>query len=270
MKLAISNIAWNPEDESTVIGWLKQFGVKGLEIAPTKIWQDPTQYKVEEALACKQSWSEHGLELVAMQSLLFGRANLVLFQDEVAREALKQYLFVIIELAGVLGTKKLVFGSPKNRLAGKLSKQEQIQIAAPFFYELGEHAMKHNVLFCIEPNAKEYGCDFVTNTDEAIELLEIVNHKGFQLHLDAAVMTMNGENYVQVIQRAIPHLAHFHISEPFLNLIGSEHTNHHAIFAALVKNQYSNWVSIEMKNGLSESNSQSVRKSLEFVTQIYK
>ncbi|WP_322906582.1 sugar phosphate isomerase/epimerase family protein [Paenibacillus campi] len=270
IKTSISNIAWNIEDDTAVLHILKQYHMYGIEVAPTKIWDAPLSATREQAIAYREKWSAAGIELVAMQSLLFGQSGLVLFQDSLAREKLKSYLFKMIEIAENLGTKILVFGSPKNRLVGNLSWEEQLEIAVPFFEQLGKKAAEHQVLFCIEPNAKEYGCDFVTNTDEAIAVIEAVNHPGFKLHLDAAVMTLNNENYQHCLEKSAQHLAHFHVSEPFLELIGSRDTNHAAIADALRNIDYAGWISIEMKNCLLDSDVTSVQKAIEFVTQIYK
>ncbi|MCL9662834.1 sugar phosphate isomerase/epimerase [Paenibacillus hunanensis] len=270
MKLSISNIAWNIEDDAAIIDILKQYNMNGIEVAPTKIWDYPLSATSEQAIAYRKKWSAIGIRLVAMQSLLFGQSELVLFKDTSTREKLKNYLFKIIEIAEGLGTQILVFGSPKNRLVGNLNRDEQLEIAVPFFRDIGKKALEHQVLFCIEPNAKEYGCDFVTNTDEAIAVIEAVNHPGFKLHLDAAVMTLNNENYEQCLKKSIPHLAHFHVSEPFLELIGSKNTDHTSIANALRNVDYRGWVSIEMKNMLLDSDVVSVEKAIEFVTQIYK
>ncbi|WIM39757.1 sugar phosphate isomerase/epimerase family protein [Paenibacillus sp. PK4536] len=270
MNISISNIAWEMSEDAKVLDLLKEYSIHGLEVAPTKIWDNPTEASVEDIKIFKEKWSQHNIELVGMQSLLFGQTDLYLFKSTNSRENLKNYLIKIIELAGILGTKNLVFGSPKNRLVEGKSKKEQLEIVIPFFQQLGKTALDNNVLLCIEPNAPQYGCDFITNTDEAIELIELINHPGIQLHLDAAVMTLNKENYAESLEKASPYLAHFHISEPYLNLIGSENTDHHAIFNALNKINYKKWISIEMKNGLLDNNIDSVKKSLDFVSKIYK
>ena len=41
MKIAISNIAWQIEEEPAIANLLQQLNIKGVEIAPTKIWQNP-------------------------------------------------------------------------------------------------------------------------------------------------------------------------------------------------------------------------------------
>ncbi|MNP23771.1 Xylose isomerase-like TIM barrel [compost metagenome] len=204
-----------------------------------------------------------------MQSLLFGQSHLNLFSTVESRNQMLDYLSGIISLAGNLGVKTLVFGSPKNRLVGKLSYKERMEIAAPFFYQLGSFAVKNNVTLCIEPNPIHYGCDFITNTEEALGLIREVNHPGFQLHLDSGALELNDENIYTVIEHSMPYLKHFHISEPYLNLIGSGQTKHREIAIALRSLGYENWISIEMKNSVSPSNIESVERALDYTLETY-
>ncbi|MOA32344.1 Xylose isomerase-like TIM barrel [compost metagenome] len=142
-------------------------------------------------------------------------------------------------------------------------------IAVPFFFELGSFAAQENTTLCIEANPKVYGCDFITNTEEAISLVQKVNHPGFQLHLDAGAMELNNEDVYSTIEKAMPYLKHFHISEPYLNLVGTGQTKHKEMAGVLRTLGYKNWVSIEMKSGLSSSNIQSVEKALAFALKTY-
>lgn len=269
MNLSISNIAWDIDEDEEIKLLLSRIGVKGIEIAPTKIWSEPLNCTSIEALKVKDDWASRGIKLVAMQSLLFGKNHLNLFSSDDLRQEMFEYLLGIISLSGKLGIESLVFGSPKNRLAGELSKKEQYEIAVPFFYELGVEAAKENVTICIEPNPIDYGCDFVTNGEEAIALIREVGHSGFRLHLDSGSLNLNNEDVFSVIENGIPYLNHFHISEPYLNLIGSDHTPHADIVKALKTAGYQKWVSIEMKNNLSTNNVQSVERALTYAMEIY-
>ena len=49
MKLAISNIAWNKSMDVSVYKIMKKYGFAGLEIAPTRIFQNNPYGKIEEA-----------------------------------------------------------------------------------------------------------------------------------------------------------------------------------------------------------------------------
>ncbi|MGV2884434.1 sugar phosphate isomerase/epimerase family protein [Paenibacillus taichungensis] len=270
MKLSISNIAWDADDEEAIIELLQNAGVEGIEIAPTKFWGNPVAVPIVEIDTVKTRWRSAGVRFIAMQSLLFGQNQLGLFTNQQSRIEMVQYLTRIMELAGQLEVQSLVFGSPKNRLAGSLTKKEQMGIAVPFFHELAEIAMRNNVTMCIEPNPAEYACDFITNSDEGMLLVKEVNHPGFRLHLDAGALSINRENIPVVIEQSIPYLNHFHISEPYLNLIGAGNTQHKIISEELRQNGYSKWVSIEMKNNLNEfSNIENVKNSLNYALEIY-
>ncbi|WP_430111627.1 sugar phosphate isomerase/epimerase family protein [Paenibacillus sp. B1-33] len=269
MNVSISNIAWDPAEDEEIIGILKDYRVRGLEIAPTKVWDNPIDcdpYQVEQY---KGYWLKENIKIIAMQSLLFGQNDLHLFREENSRQKMKNYLFRIIELAGRLGAKSLVFGSPKNRLVGDLTKVEQYNIAVPFFHSIGEYAVENNVQFCIEPNPVQYGCDFITHSSEGLELVEAVSSKGFKLHLDAAGMFLAEEDISKALEKSFPYLAHFHVSEPYLELIGSSRVQHHCYSRTLKSLGYNNWISIEMKNNLKSSNAESVKTALQFISEIY-
>ncbi|MFW5437711.1 sugar phosphate isomerase/epimerase family protein [Paenibacillus apiarius] len=269
MNLSISNIAWDPSEDSDILRVLNDYKVRGIEIAPTKVWNKPVDCSLQQANQYKQYWLEKNIGIVAMQSLLFGQNNLHLFREEQSRQEMKNYLFRIIELAGKLGAKALVFGSPKNRVAGDLNKVEQFNIAVPFFNELGEFSAKNNVQLCIEPNPVQYGCDFIMNSSEGLELVREVGSKGFRLHLDAAGMFLAEENISIALEKCFPYLTHFHISEPYLELIGSSQVQHHLISGKLKSLGYNKWISIEMKNNLKLSNVESVKSALQFVSETY-
>lgn len=269
MRLSISNIAWDTEENEQVIPLLKRMGLGEIEIAPTKFWDRPLEITDIEIGALKNEWLSKGISFVAMQSLLFGQNHLNIFSSRESRQEMTQYLSGIINLAGKLGVNSLVFGSPKNRIAGALSYREQMEIAVSFFDELGTVAGRSGVILCIEANPVQYGCDFVTNIDEAIALVREVENPGFRLHLDAGAMALNEEDIYSNIERSLPYLQHFHISEPYLNLIGSGATDHKQISRALKALGYKNYVSIEMKSNLLSNNVESVEKALTYALETY-
>ena len=268
MKLSISNIAWEPSEDKDVFELIKKYGFEGIELAPPKLFKDLSNVSDSEINDYLEYMKPYNFKFPAMQSLLFGKPELKIFDD--SRNDTLIYLKKIIDLAQKLDVKVLVFGSPKNRFIGDMPRDEAKKIAIDFFRELGEYAYDKERFFCIEPNAKEYGCDFITNTDEAIELVKDVNSKGFRLHVDSAVIAMNNENIKESLEKALQYAEHFHISEPFLELISNDKTNHEEFFKILKELKYDKWVSIEMKNNVLSSNIEAVNRSLEFVSKIYK
>lgn len=269
MKLAISNIAWNLEEDSAISEVMQHYGVTGVEIAPTKIWPDPLQATDADIASYKQFWLDKGIVVSSMQALLFGHPELTIFESKEKRQATIDYLRGIIRLGGKLGAKALVFGSPKNRLVGDLSQSLIEEISSEFFSSVGEIAKQNDTWFCIEPNPSDYGCDFINTSVQGKQLVERVATPGFGLHLDAAGMTMSGEDIAVTLTDAISDLRHFHISEPNLNPIGGGGVDH-ALFASILSTgNYNNWYSVEMRAPDEKYNVPGVSKALGVVREYY-
>jgi D-psicose/D-tagatose/L-ribulose 3-epimerase len=269
MKLAISNLTWEYNEDDDVKDILLELSISGVEMALTKVWDNPLVAKDNDVYSYREYWESCGIDVVSIQSLLYGRPDLVIFQDKTKRQESLEYLSKVIEIGAKLGAKVFVFGSPKNRLVGNMNYTKSMDIAIEFFNKVGEIAANYSTTFCIEPNPKVYGCDFITTTEEGIKLIREVDHSGFQLHLDAAGMTLSEEDIEVSVEAAAPYLKHFHISEPHLNMVQNGIVNHRKIARALNNINYSNYVSIEMKPGLNDSNIETVRSSLDFVQRIY-
>lgn len=269
MKVSISNIAWKNEEEAAVADWLRQRGITGVDIAYTKFWASPFDASDQALTAYRAFWENQGIKIIGMQSLIYGRPDLLLFGDRAGRDQMADYLRAVLKLAGKLGARPLVFGSPKNRLKGDLSDAQAMTIAAEFFGTLAETAAQEKVIVCIEPNPPEYGCDFVTNTAAALDLIRAVNHPSFRLHLDAAIMTMNGEAVESTLESAADYLAHFHVSEPQLGVVGNGTVDHPRFAAALRSIGYQGWVAVEMRSGWTSPDIDSVASALDYTLGVY-
>lgn len=269
MKLAVSNIAWTPAEEPAVAQELQKLGVHYVEIAPTKIWDDPTNVSDQQIQQYKDFWAKYDIQIVAMQSMLFGRLDLTMFDDELTRDKTREYLDKFIDLAGRIGIEAIVFGSPKNRQVKNINPDQAWDIAKQFFGQLGDSAVQHQTNFCIEPNAKAYDCNFVTTAADGLQLVEEVDNPGFELHLDAAIMSMEGDNPQQSITNAREHLRHFHISAPMLQPIEETEVNHQAMADALRSINYQHFVSIEMRPGDEDQNVDRVRQAVQIAQKYY-
>jgi D-psicose/D-tagatose/L-ribulose 3-epimerase len=271
MKLVVSNIAWANEEETAVAKLLQKLDVKYVEIAPTKKWQDPTQASGDEVNAYQDFWRGYGIEIVAFQSMLFSRPDLKIFESDAMRQQTAELLKDYIRLAGKMGAKVLVFGSPKNRQRGELPYEQAFGIAREFFNDLGDVAQENNTSFCIEPNPTDYSCDFVTNARQGIELVNSVNNPGFGLHLDIAGMSLAGDDIQESIKQASSVLRHFHASSPFLGQVEEEVGIDHATAAkTLADINYKGYVSIEMRPGEVGQNVERVKKAVNYALDAYK
>lgn len=271
MRLTISNIAWEKNEDAAVAELLPQYGFTGVDLAPSKIWVDPLAAADEEIAAVRAWWQEHGITIAGAQSIHFGHPELQIFQTDEQREQMFVFTARMIELCGKLGVSAIVFGSPKNRLRGARSMEQALEIAKPFFRRLGEVATHNNTHLCIEPNATDYGCDFINTAAEGYALVQRVNHPGFRLHLDSGNMTMMKENCIESIRHCVDVMQHFHVSEPQLGQIGVDASpvDHAGIAAVLKELQYDKWISVEMRSGVQESNVAAVEQAMQFVSSVY-
>lgn len=266
--LAISNIAWPVELDREVAERMRAHGFTGVEIAPTKYWPDITRVADADLARVRQRWNEQGIEIVAMQALLFGKPELRVFGDEPTRDRLLEHLEACNRIAAALGARVLVFGSPKNRKREGLSDEAALEIASAFFGRAGEAAARHGVCLCIEPNPSAYDCDFVTTMREARELVTRVGHPGFGLHGDLGQLVMTGEPIAAAIGDARGMLRHFHASEPSLAPVASSES-HVAAAAALRAIEYPNVVSIEMRAAAAGTELATIETALTAVARIY-
>ncbi len=266
MNIAISNIAWNIEENSVVYGLMQKYRILGLEIAPGKMVSDIELYSEYYIEKFKSEIGEYGIIPVAMQGILFNRAELRLFDDR-SRPALLQYVKKMIDFGSKLGVRSIVFGAPKNRVIENQSPEEAQEIAKTFFLELGEYAQSRGIYICIEPNPAGYNTNFLNTTEEAVSFVRAVNHSNIKLNIDLGAIQMNKEDMREALKISLPYTEHLHISEPFLQTIVCDREQHMICAEMLVRHGYNGWVSIEM---LSVPDSVDIIEPiLKFVTEIY-
>lgn len=260
MKPAFSNIAWDADQDDTVGALLVQHGVTSVEIAPTKYFAAPCNPTDDAIAQVRQAWNNRGLSVVTCQALLFQMNHLNLLggpgpdAQRMQTETI-EYLDRILQIGAKLGARRFVFGSPKNRDRTGLDDKTAHDRAVGAFRQLAATAEKLGVVFCIEPNPTQYQCNFLTTAAEAQAIVAEVDHPGLGLHLDTGIMLLNGEDPATTIERGLPWLRHFHISEPNLAAVGTGDVDHAAIGRALKTLGYQGHISVEMRGGATSADS---------------
>jgi len=269
-ELAISNIAWTNSEEPTIAKRLQELGVTKVEIAPTKRWEDPTNASPEEVKEYVDWWKSFGIDIYSFQSLHFARPDLKLFESAELRDEMLSYTAEFLRLAGDMGVKRLVFGSPKSRQRGELSIEEANTIARDFFMKLGSVAEKYDTILCIEPNAPQYNCDFMTNAKEGADVVRAVGSKGVGLHLDTACMALAGDDLGASIRENADILEHFHVSAPMLDRVfDRDDVDYRGAAQALRDIEYNKVISIEMRPGDEGENLARVEDAIQFVRSVF-
>lgn len=126
-------------------------------------------------------------------------------------------------------------------------------------------------MFCLEPNPEAYGCDFLTCAREGADFVAAIDSPGIGLHLDAAGMTLAGDDMAAEIERCGPLLHHFHASEPNLGPVDASTSvvEHETAAMALARAGYDGFVSIEMREPDPNDGLDAVRAAQRFVANAY-
>jgi hydroxypyruvate isomerase len=130
---------------------------------------------------------------------------------------------------------------------------------------LADYASHYNVIICLEPNAIEYRCNFITNINDAIYIINQVNNPNFQLNFDTGNAIMENDINKISINEIDNYISHTQISLPFLEEIKDidEDDLMHINIAKSLKN-IDTYVSLEMKE--IKNNSNFVKNINKFVT----
>jgi len=267
MKLSVSNIAWEQNELNKHLKLLKQLKCDGVEIAPSCVWKEPVCAGKEEIENFKRIVSKHGLIVSAFHALLFTRPDLYLFGDKSTRQQTILYLKKLIQLAGRLSVRVLVFGSPASRKVGNKAYGTCYQVAVEVLKKLGKEAALNDTFFCIEPLGPTDG-DFIQTADEAYQLVQDVGESNFGLHLDTKAMIEMREDFTAVFKKYGSILRHFHISEPGLAPPGHSGFDHSIIGRELAETKYDKFISIEMRRGFGESK-EIVKSAIKYVRKKY-
>lgn len=270
MRLAISNIAWDIEEDDSVAKLLSKFCVDAIDVAPGKYFPDPLNTKDKEIENIRRWWADNGVEITGMQALMFGTTGLNLFGDNESQEAMLNHLRAVCRIGAGLGAIRLSFGSPKNRDRLGLSDSEALEHAVNFFRRLGYSAQQYGVIICLEPNPTHYGANFMTTSEETANVVEAVDNPAIRMQFDTGSLTINGEVPEAVLKRNSRLIGHVHASEPDLMPLGDGGTDHQLIRKLLMKYLPESVVSVEMAATKDEPHLLSIERSLSYAVGSYR
>ena len=242
MKLSISNIAWPEEKDLEMYALLRQMNYSGLEIAPTRLFPSAPYSPADDVRAWAARLKEnYGLSVPSMQSIWFGRTER-LFYSRQEYETLLSYTMRAVDFAAAAGCGSLVFGCPRNRY---FPAGADPAAGVKFFHEIGEYARSRGTVIALEANPVIYGTNYITDTRQALDLIAQVQSDGLRLNLDVGTMLYNNED-ISELRGCVPLISHVHISEPGLEPV-RERPLHRQLYELLAAENYSSFISIEMK-----------------------
>ena len=256
--LIISNIAWNKCEESEIFNFLSKESFNSLEIAITKYF-DSWDIHNKDIVSLKQYFDKNKISIYSIQSIFFN-TNYNIFSEN---KLFEKHFLKVINYSEILGAKIIVFGSPKNRI---ISQNDNKQIFIETMHKLSSYCGDRNLKICIEPNSKQYGCNFITNSFELADILKQINKKEIRMHLDSACMHLEKDSPSNI---GVYHdlLEHFHISEPYLGDFDNPSIDHYLYSSELKKINYNKYFSIEMR--ACSSNILKIINAIKFANKIY-
>jgi sugar phosphate isomerase/epimerase len=148
----------------------------------------------------------------------------------------------MIEVGGLLGASVAVFGSPKNRLKGKLTSSEANELAAEFLSQLIPCLEENKVTLTLEPNAPEYGADFLVNYEDVVALSNLIDSESIRPQIDTGCLWMVGVESHEAFKFMKP--KHIHLSTPFLGPVPGER-KFDDLLTVVKSVDYKGWLVIE-------------------------
>ena len=244
MKISISNLAWGKTPLNEIIPKLAEAGIHGIEVAPTAIWPDLNNVRDKDLLEFKRQLEDYNLSVSGIQSLLYSHPELQLFEQNCWND-LKKHLEKVIRFGSYLSADVAVFGSPKNRVRGHLNTDKAHELAISFFRQIEPCLMDNNVVLTLEPNAQDYGADFLTTYEEVVSLSRDIDSPMIKPQIDTGCLWMSGEDPAVEFLKCTPH--HIHVSTPNLGAVPGK-SNFESFIDLINKTNFPGWIVIETLN----------------------
>jgi sugar phosphate isomerase/epimerase len=250
MRVAISNIAWDVNEDGLVAKLLNLYKIDAIDIAPNKYFPKPAEATTHDVIQVKKWWLAQGIELTGMQALLYGTNGFNIFGSPAIQTSMLTYLTEICRIGSILGASRLVFGSPKNRDCSGLNENETTDIALHFFKKLGDIAQSYGV--------------------ETALFVELLCHPAIKMQFDVGALTINRESSDHILKHYAHLIGHIHLSEPNLIPIGDGNTEHSTIADLLELFLPNQVVTIEMLATKNEPHLESIERALNFAISRYR
>ncbi|OEE68515.1 xylose isomerase [Enterovibrio norvegicus] len=265
--ISISNIAWEVDQDILVKSKLYDLGIKYIDIAPSKYFRNLDEVSLDDSNSIVNFWRDSDINIIGMQSLLFGTQGLNVFADK--KGLMIEHLAKVCRVGDLIGARKLVFGSPKNRDCSVVSKSCVTPLALDFFRKLGDIAKSYNIDICLEPNPAIYGANFMMDSHETAGIVNAVNHSNILMQLDTGAMQVNNEDPEVIIKMYRTIIGHIHISEPNLFPINAD-SKFHVKTSKCIENHLGDLpLTIEMLTDKSKNSIDTITKSVVSVQNTY-
>lgn len=247
MKFSICNEMFEGWKLRDVMEFAKSVGYDGIEIAPFTFCERVEEVTPEERKSIAEDAGSIGLDVVGLHWLLVKPEGLYInHPDEPIRKKTYQYMQELIRFCGDIGGKIMVIGSPKQRnVVEGITYERAWELAKESFSQCLPVAEEKGVTLCIEA-LSPLETDFITTVQEALRLVDEMDHPNFKAILDVKAMSSEGKDIPSIIRSAKDRFRHLHANDANKRGPGFGDTDFIPIAKALREIGYDGYVSVEV------------------------
>lgn len=243
MKLSVSNLAWPIDETDWCLDQLVNHGIKGVEIAPLKVFDSWESISVEGIAKVRKKYNDLGLEISSFQAITFGASDLALLNDKAKVDNFLRHMEKVAWLLSELGGENAVFGSPGLRKDANYDENELINL----FKSIDLIFAKYKVNFVWETVPNYYGCNLLNNIQDTDTFFNRIELNNVGRHFDTGCQHLSGD--LEDINRCIDFIGnskHLHISEVDLNNFSNPAKYNKDTAEVIKKHYHGEWCVLEM------------------------
>ena len=270
MKIALTNIALPAYSHIKYLSNLRDLGFRGLEIATSRVWQQPLpEVSDNEIYRYRSAIEEADLEVVGLHSLLYQVPDCALFGPVQYFDNLVSYFRLLISVCAKLGGRTLTFGAGRRR--GLMPVVAALNQTIAFVSTLLKPLEENNIMLCFEPLGPS-DTDFINLVSESLELVDMVDSPHLRLQLDVKAIIENEEVNTLNSEQVRDNLVHVHVNSPGLcaiSPVGDQLETHIKVAQLLQQLNYQEFLTIEQIQVNTEDVVGPIQVSLNTVNSIY-
>ena len=248
MKISLCNevIAELPFEKQCDV--MKKLGYDGVEIAPVTLSDEPHLLLAARRKEIVKIAADAGMPITSLHYLMVAPKGLsITARDPEIRKHTFDVMRGLVQLAGDLGAKLLIHGSPAQRQLEPGDEADSHKRGVEFFAAAGEAARAAGVTYLLEPLARGHTA-FVNTVEEAAAIVRTIGNPGLRTMLDCSAAGLSEADPVaDVLTKWLPSglIAHIHFNDPNRRGPGEGDMQFVPIVAALKAARYLGIAAIE-------------------------
>jgi len=217
MKISLCNevIAELPFEKQCDV--MKKLGYDGVEIAPVTLSDEPHLLPSARRREIVKIAADAGLPITSLHYLMVAPKGLsITSKDAATRKLTFDVMRSLVDLAGDLGAKLLIHGSPMQRQLAPGDEADSHKRGVEYFAAAGEAARAAGLTYLLEPLARDHTA-FVNTLEEAAAIVRAIDNPSLRTMVDCSAAGLSeSEPVAAVLKKWLPSglIAHIHFNDP--------------------------------------------------------